>query len=236
MNYSEYRAGKRKKNFSAFTIVMACCLVALGAALWLTGRSIRAGERARNESSMPSPSLVSPAEDSSLTPSSEQSENVAKPVKDEPYSEPESQPQEPPAESKQETAVFVMPVQGEILKSYNDRELQYSATYGDMRLHTAVDISCEEGTAVSAAANGTVTAVEDSAELGTVITVDHGNSVLSRYASIKEAKVKPGDQVAAGDVIGTVGSIPGECADQSHLHFEMVKGGYYADPFSLIKN
>ena len=40
--------------------------------------------------------------------------------------------------------------------------------------------------------------------------------------------------VAAGDIIGATASIPGECADQSHLHFEIYKDGHITEPLKAL--
>ena len=127
-----------------------------------------------------------------------------------------------------------MPVQGEIIKGYSEKVLQYSATLGDMRIHTGLDIACEEGTSVSAAGNGKVTSVDESSTLGTVMTIEHNGGITTKYASLKDVKLKAGDAVSAGDIIGTVTAVPSECADQSHLHFEAYKNGHPADPLVAL--
>ena len=149
-------------------------------------------------------------------------------------SEPYSSEAEAPAESNNTAVVFSMPLQGEIIKSHSEKELQYSATFGDMRIHTGLDIACEVGTSVSAAGDGKVLSVEESSTLGTVVTVEHSGGITTMYASLKDVKVKAGDKVSAGDIIGAVGTVPSECADQSHLHFEAEKNGHSADPLDVL--
>ena len=92
-----------------------------------------------------------------------------------------------------------------------------------MRIHTGLDIACAK-----------VLSVEDTAFLGTVVTVDHGSGITAKYAALKDIKVKAGDKVAAGDIIGATASIPGECADQSHLHFEIYKDGHITEPLKAL--
>ena len=43
-------------------------------------------------------------------------------------------------------------------------------------------------------------------------------------------KVKEGDTVSAGQVLGTVGSVSCECAEERHLHLEVKQGDSYLDP------
>ena len=229
MNYSNYRSSKEGKRISAFYIVFAICLLAVGAATWFSANRVRSKtDHGDYESDLPQ------KKNSFVSSYPQESEIVGNTVSDQPYSVPSAPAQSEP-EQTEEPVAYVFPVNGEIAKSYSDTSLQYSETYGDMRLHRGMDILCGEGTAVSVAASGTVTAVEESAELGTVITVDHENSITTRYACIKDAKVAPGDKVAAGDILGTTGEIPGECAEKSHLHFEVLKDGKPYDPALLFK-
>lgn len=123
------------------------------------------------------------------------------------------------------TKSYTMPINGEILKDFSADTLQFSQTFGDMRLHTAVDIACKEGTFVSAITDGKVLSIEESTALGNVITIDHGDGLVVKYACVKDAKVKAGDTVKGGDLIGAVGTIPNESSDQPHLHVEATKNG-----------
>ena len=127
-----------------------------------------------------------------------------------------------------------MPVVGEIIKNHSDTELQYSATYGDMRLHTGIDIACKNGTFVSSCAAGTVTDIIEDSVLGNCVVIDHGNSITVKYASLEDIKVKKGDKVNIGDIIGSVGTIPSECSDETHLHIEVTKDGKPADPLKTF--
>ena len=234
MKYSEYHSKSKFKGSPAFYIILACCLLAIGGAAWFAASEISSRGTQKEQSSDDSGSSVyTPPQSSILSESSDTapSGQVDQNVSDEPYSSEETTSADAPAK---EPVTFSMPVQGEIIKNYSDKELQYSATYGDMRIHTGIDIACEDGTSVSAAGSGSVLSVEESVSLGTVVTIDHGSGITAKYASIKDAKVKAGDKVAAGDIIGSVTSIPGECADQSHLHFEITKDGHSAEPLGTL--
>ena len=230
MKYESYRSSGNRKKISAFYIVAAICLVFVGALTWYTAHGIRtADDHPGTASSDPAP-----RQEKNPIASDEIGEAAGNAVKDQPYNEP-AVPSEEVAQ-EEATQVFVVPVEGEILKGYSDHELQYSATYGDMRLHNGTDIFCEEGVKVSAASSGTVLSVEETAELGNVISIDHGNGLITRYASIKDPQVKAGDPISAGDIIGAVTTVPGECDDRPHLHFEVQKNGEYTDPATLFQN
>lgn len=235
MKYSEYRSQSRFKGSAAFYIIIAFCLIAIGGAAWFAAASINKRDMPKTESGeVPNSSYYSSPESSIISdpPAVTPSEEVGKAVSDEPYSS-----EQTATESKEDNSysvIFSMPVGGEVIKDYSEKQLQYSATYGDMRIHTGIDIACEDGTSVSAAGDGRVTAVEESSFLGNTVTIDHGNGITTKYAALKNIKVKEGDKVTAGDIIGTVTTVPGECADQSHLHFEVFKNGHSAPPLSTL--
>lgn len=131
-------------------------------------------------------------------------------------------------------SAFTVPVQGEIIKKFSQSELLYSKTFGDVRFHSGIDIACKKGTAVSSCADGTVTAIEENGQYGNVVTIDHGNGITAKYSSIADLKIKIGDKVKSGDIIGTVSTIPAECNDPDHLHFEVYKNGVAVEPIKAL--
>lgn len=237
MKYSEYHAKPKKRGNTAFFIVLACCLLAIGGASWfaaanISGRKVKKGKTDSSSSFSDNSSSFT----SSVTqPPVSSAENVGKSVSDEPY---ESSSKEDASSKETEdkpTAVsYTMPLEGDILKNYSEKELRYSATYGDMRMHTGIDIACESGTMISACGAGTVTEVTESAAYGVTVTIDHGNGLTSKYSAVKDVKVKVGQKIAMGDIIGSAETVPCECADQSHLHFEVLKNGHAADPLKTL--
>ena len=46
--------------------------------------------------------------------------------------------------------------------------------------------------------------------------------------------MEKGDALGAGDTIGTVGQIPSESGDSSHIHIEIRVGDKLIDPLSVI--
>ena len=83
---------------------------------------------------------------------------------------------------------------------------------------------------------GTVKKVYDDDLLGTTVLIEHEGGVSTLYAGLqKEPPVKEGDRVAARGFIGYVGDTAiSECADESHLHFELWLNGIPNDPENLI--
>lgn len=215
---------------AGFYVIIGCCLLGIGAASWFAiSRYNKAQLPPDSDSYNQSDKTYSDNTSSynSSIPSSEppvQSDIVNNPVIGEPY--------ESTAQNVAE--YFSVPVEGNIIKGYSDTELQYSATYGDMRLHTGVDIACELNTDVKAAGDGVVTAVEDTSLFGKVVTVDHGNGIVVKYCGLSDIKVSVNQVVKAGNKLGNSAEIPCECADQSHVHIEVYKDGKTASPLIAL--
>lgn len=134
--------------------------------------------------------------------------------------------------------VLVAPVKGTILKDYSSDELQYSETMNDWRVHTGIDISNEEGTDVSAAADGTVETVVKDGMLGTCITILHPDGTKTIYGNLREdSAVSEGTNVKAGEVIAKIGKTAAlEILEEPHLHFEVIYQGKNVNPIDFLPN
>lgn len=223
--------GKRKLG-GGFYIAIALSLLIIGGVAWFALSRSNMENTAPKNSSQPqeynnnTSSYNESDQDiiDEVLPNTDTTENV----ENEPYSSEEA------TVEQTEILSFTMPVQGEIIKNHSDTELQYSATYGDMRIHSGIDIACEKGTSISACGNGTVTSIELNTTLGNVVTIDHGNGITVKYAAIDNLNVKQGDTVKTGDIIGTAGTVPSECSDKSHIHIEALKDGKSVSPFKAL--
>ncbi len=129
--------------------------------------------------------------------------------------------------------LYILPFGNAVIKAYSDGKPTYSLTMGDWRIHDGTDFVGEFGQNVKALADGKVTEISESPMWGTVVTVDHGMEVISRYFGVKPA-VQKGDNVHVGDLLGTLTDIPCESADGPHLHLEMSIDGNTVDPVAAI--
>ncbi|MEE4154321.1 MAG: M23 family metallopeptidase [Erythrobacter sp.] len=96
----------------------------------------------------------------------------------------------------------------------------------DVRLHEAIDIMAPGGTAVIAAAGGTVAKLHDSAAGGKTIYIrSPDRRIIYYYAHLDEyaPDLREGGAVRAGDRLGTVGSTGNASPDAPHLHFAMIE-------------
>ena len=212
----------------SFYIIIALCIIGIGAATWMS----LAGGGDTPEAELPEKVESEPivdTEDETSQPSP--SDTVDTDKKDEPYSPPQSE------EIITETPVantLVLPLSGNIQKGFSESELLYSNTYRDMRVHSGIDISGKSGDVIRAAGNGTVTAVLDDARLGLYVEVDHGKGLVARYCGLSSVTVEEGDTVDALCEIGRLGEVPEECLDALHLHLEFYKDSIAVDPLSVI--
>ncbi len=87
-------------------------------------------------------------------------------------------------------------------------------------VHRGMDILAPEGSDVRASGYGLVLYAGDGLRgYGNVIVLDHGEGITTLYGHLREFRVKSGDAVAEGQVIGAVGRTGN--ATTSHLHFEL---------------
>jgi murein DD-endopeptidase MepM/ murein hydrolase activator NlpD len=85
--------------------------------------------------------------------------------------------------------------------------------------HTGVDLAASGGTPIYAAADGVVEVQNDHTGYGILTVVRHENGLVSYYAHQRKRYKQAGDRVAAGEVIGEVGTTGNSTGN--HLHFEV---------------
>lgn len=95
--------------------------------------------------------------------------------------------------------------------------------------HRGIDFSAEVGTPVQSTASGTVKSTTNSpGGYGLHLEIQHGDGFVTKYAHLSEIKVKEGEMVTLGQVIGLSGNTGWSTAP--HLHYEVIKDGEYVDP------
>lgn len=134
-----------------------------------------------------------------------------------------------PEEPTDADVSFVLPVSG-ACSEYG--AIYHNETLGTIYRHNAVDFAAAEGEEVVCIAEGTVTEVSLSEELGNLVTVDHGEGLVSTYRFVEPKEgLKAGDKLAKGDILGTVAAPYGtEAHGGAHLHFELTLNGESIDP------
>lgn len=115
------------------------------------------------------------------------------------------------------------PMQGAMGRGFDPGATRYSAG------HRGVDIMGDAGTPVRSAAPGRVHFAGVVAGRPSV-SVDHGAGLRTTYTPVRPG-VKKGDEVRAGDVLGTLEA--GHC-DSACLHWGLTDGEDYFDPTSYL--
>ena len=132
---------------------------------------------------------------------------------------------------------FIAPTTGTVVKEHSLELPVFSLTLGEWRVHTGIDISCEEGAGVFASEAGVVTGIYSDPMLGYTIEITHSGELKTRYSNLsgEVGDLKVGDEVALGDKIGVVGdSALSELAEEPHLHFEVLLKDVKVNPLDYI--
>ena len=104
---------------------------------------------------------------------------------------------------------------------------------GGAAMHSGLDFRGPVGTPILAAAPGRVSFVGAKSGYGNVVEVDHGQSIMTRYAHLSGFTSKVGAQVAAGQQIAKMGSTGRSTG--SHLHFEVRLNGVAVNPRRFLE-
>ncbi|MCW5804106.1 MAG: M23 family metallopeptidase [Deltaproteobacteria bacterium] len=123
---------------------------------------------------------------------------------------------------------LAMPVRGVLTSGYGYRPDPVLK----VNTHPGVDLAAAMGTPVAAASGGTVTHAGPAGTYGNLVMIKHDNGFETRYAHLSAVDVKAGQRVAAGELVGKVGSTG--YSTGPHLHFEVRKDGKTLDPGPLL--
>jgi len=107
--------------------------------------------------------------------------------------------------------------------------------YKVKKFHEGIDFSAPKGTPVHVTGDGRVIQVKRSRRgYGNEIKVDHGYGYITLYAHLSAFKVKKGQKVKRGQVIGLVGNTGKSTAP--HLHYEVRKNHRPINPIYYFFN
>ena len=117
---------------------------------------------------------------------------------------------------------------GRVSSRYNlNRRIAY---YGyKRRPHKGTDFAAPVGTPIMATANGTITKATYARGNGNYVKIRHNATYDTQYLHMQKIKVKVGQFVKQGDVIGTVG-MTGNTGGP-HVCYRFWKNGRQVDPF-----
>mgnify|MGYP001041145541 CR=1 FL=1 len=99
------------------------------------------------------------------------------------------------------------------------------------KMHNGMDFTAKTGTNVYATGDAVVKKASRSTGFGNLIILDHGFGYETYYAHLSKFKVKKGDKIKRGEIIGEVGSTGLSTAP--HLHYEVHKSGKVVNPINF---
>lgn len=136
------------------------------------------------------------------------------------------QGQNPPS-----NATWITPVSGYTITSAFGMRIHPVYKYALM--HNGIDMACPQGTPIYATRTGTVTTASYQAGgAGYYVSINHGDGFSSIYMHMTNYVVSGGQSVAAGQLIGYVGSTG--VSTGPHLHFGVSYAGTYVNPMAYI--
>jgi murein DD-endopeptidase MepM/ murein hydrolase activator NlpD len=97
-----------------------------------------------------------------------------------------------------------------------------------------LDISADKGDPVYSTADGKVTHAASAGNYGNLVIVEHGYGLETRYGHLSAFKIKVGQEVKRGDLLGLVGSTGRTTGP--HLHYEVRANGRILNPLQLLLN
>jgi murein DD-endopeptidase MepM/ murein hydrolase activator NlpD len=124
---------------------------------------------------------------------------------------------------------FIMPLKGAITSGFGMRR---HPVYGDVRMHTGVDIDGRTGDPIVAAKEGRVIFAGVYGGYGNCVVIQNGTSVSTLYGHLSSIDVTVGNAVNKGEFIARVGMTG--VATGPHLHFEVRINGEPKDPMLFL--
>lgn len=107
--------------------------------------------------------------------------------------------------------------------------------YGVPKLHSGIDFTAKVGTDIFATGDGVVEEVSNSfTGYGKHVVINHGFGYKTLYAHMSAFKVRKGQKVKRGDIIGAVGNTG--TSTGAHLHYEVIRNNKKIDPANFFFN
>jgi murein DD-endopeptidase MepM/ murein hydrolase activator NlpD len=121
------------------------------------------------------------------------------------------------------------PLSGEINSGFGYRKDPFNFK---LAFHPGVDIDAKFGQPIVATADGVVEHAGWYKTYGEAVIIDHKDDYQTLYGHLSKIRVKEGQSVKAGDIIGYAGSTGRSTGP--HLHYEVIKDGKTVDPANYL--
>jgi septal ring factor EnvC (AmiA/AmiB activator) len=127
----------------------------------------------------------------------------------------------------QQKGRLMWPSSGEMVAAFGRHKHPRFDTYVDRK---GIEIRVADGAPIRAVAEGQIAYADRLKGYGLVVIIDHGDRYLSLYAHAASLRVRPGDTVGAGQVIGSTGAGAGD----DRMYFELRHGEDPLDPIGWL--
>lgn len=124
---------------------------------------------------------------------------------------------------------LIWPCYGNVVSPFGRR---IHPIYKIEHFHTGIDIANQKGTPIFATANGIVKFVGWQEGYGKVVVIQHDYGYVTVYGHLSSIKVKTGQKVVRGEIIGLMGDTG--TATGPHLHYEVWKDNKLCNPVKFL--
>lgn len=133
----------------------------------------------------------------------------------------------------------IMPIRKDQCKLVSGFGVRYHPIMHYRRMHTGVDLTARKGVPVYATGDGVVRTAGKGRDnslggYGIVCVINHGYGFETLYAHLSDVKVRNGQKVKRGELIGHVGSTG--LSQGPHLHYEVIQNGKKVNPINFFFN
>ncbi len=127
------------------------------------------------------------------------------------------------------------PVEGEVLRGFDEQALVWWESLGCFRTHMGLDIAGEAGQAVACCADGKVKSSTWDELWGWRVMIEQTDGRQVTYSGLESSVVSIGESVTRSQTIGTLLSrIPCEGEMPAHLHLQVRNKGAAQDPEAML--
>ncbi len=132
-------------------------------------------------------------------------------------------------EEKSKCVPAIQPISNKDLRrTASGYGIRIDPIYRTPRFHSGMDFSAKVGTEIYATGNGVVTFAGWKQGYGNCLMIDHGYGFETLYGHMSKFKVRVGQKVTRGEVIGEVGNTGKSTGP--HLHYEVIVRGRHDNP------
>jgi murein DD-endopeptidase MepM/ murein hydrolase activator NlpD len=128
----------------------------------------------------------------------------------------------------------IQPIDGRKLSSISGFGYRMHPIYKIRKMHDGMDFASPIGTPIHATGDGTVIAAGQERGYGNRVMINHGYGYVTKYAHMSKFKVRLGQSIKRGDIIGFVGNTGASTGP--HCHYEIYKNGKPINPINFFFN